>query len=356
MDRSVQIKKINSSARGREIVISDIHANLQLYQKLLQKLRYIPNRDRLILLGDLIEKGNQNLEMVHFVMQQVKEEDVHCIMGNCDFIAKNVLFNYRLSFLRSVLASRKNSLIHEMADQLHISYETMPMDRYCQCLREHFLEELSFLNDLPHVIESEDRIYAHSAISSEENYGKDFKEVMAQPMFLKRNNSFHKTVVVGHMPVTEYCTTIASFDPIYDAKQNVWSIDGGNMVKEGGQLNALIFDHGRISTERIDDLPEKRVVNDVKPRIQIPFFINWNNGKIEILEKNETQCLVYSPYLHRTFWIDRFFIHENKGTDYTNYEIPLKKGDYVKIVCTYHDKIQVKKDGLLGWTYKKNID
>lgn len=356
MDRSVQIKKLEYPASGREIVISDIHANLQLYQKLLQKLHYIPNQDRLILLGDLIEKGNQNLEMVHFVMKQVKEEDVHCIMGNCDFIAKNVLFSYRLSFLRSVLYSRKNSLIHEMAAKLDISYETMPMDRYCQCLREHFLEELSFLNDLPHVIESEDRIYAHAAISSEECYGKDFKEVMAQPMFLKRNNSFHKTVVVGHMPVTEYCTTIANFDPIYDAQQNIWSIDGGNVVKEGGQLNALIFDHGTVSTERIDDLCEKRAIKDVDPGIQIPFFINWNNGKIEILEETTIQCLVYSPYLHRTFWIDRFFIHKNKGTDYTNYEIPLKKGDYVKIVCAYHDKVQIKKDGILGWTYKKNID
>ena len=43
---------------------------------------------------------------------------------------------------------------------------------------------------------------------------------------------FHKKVIVGHLPVTEYCHSIASFDPIYDGSTNVYSIDGGNVVKK----------------------------------------------------------------------------------------------------------------------------
>lgn len=45
-----------------------------------------------------------------------------------------------------------------------------------------------------------------------------------------------------------------------------------------------------------------------------------------------------------------------KGTDYTNYEMPLKKGNHVKIVFAYQDKVQIKKDGVLGWTYASNLE
>ena len=64
-------------------VISDIHGNLDLYLKLLDQISYKPNEDCLILLGDLIEKGKRNLDTLHYIMHQVQNEDVHCIMGNC---------------------------------------------------------------------------------------------------------------------------------------------------------------------------------------------------------------------------------------------------------------------------------
>ncbi len=100
MNRSVVIQKLETKAK-RKIVISDIHGNLDLYLKLLDQISYKPNEDCLILLGDLIEKGKRNLDTLHYIMHQVQNEDVHCIMGNCDFIAKNVLYSYRLDFFKT---------------------------------------------------------------------------------------------------------------------------------------------------------------------------------------------------------------------------------------------------------------
>lgn len=87
MNRDVVISKLETKAK-RKIVMSDIHGNLDLYQALLNKIDYKPGVDCLILLGDLIEKGKRNLDTLHYIMHQVQTEDVHCIMGNCDFIAK----------------------------------------------------------------------------------------------------------------------------------------------------------------------------------------------------------------------------------------------------------------------------
>lgn len=361
MNRNVIVKNLDKNRKGRTIVISDIHANLDVYLGLLQKVNYQKNIDRLILLGDMIEKGPKNLETLHYIMHQVKTEDVQCIMGNCDFIAKNVLFSYRLDFLNHVLSFRKESLIHEMAHEIGIQFSKhCDMQEFCQQLRKHYLKELCFLNDLPHVLTDEDTIYVHASLVNEQTYGKDFREVMTQPFFLHQDHHFKKKVIVGHLPVTEYYKKIADFNPIYDAKRNIYSIDGGNIVKQGGQLNALIFQENTVTIESYDELPQKKVIRDVKEHVQIPFFITWNHGQVDILKREEKQSYVYSPYLNRKFWVENEFLSisntEIKATDYTNYEMPLKKGDIVKVISTYQDKAQIKKNGILGWTYISNLE
>ena len=360
MKRNIQIQNLKTNAK-RKIVISDIHGNLDAYKKLLNKVQYTPKQDCLILLGDLVEKGAKNLDTLHFIMNQVQNEDVHCIQGNCDFIVKNVLYSYRLPFLKHVLGFRKASLIHEMANQIQLSIdEKSNMSEVCQILRQNYLKELSFLNDLPHILEDENHIYVHAGLVSDKNYGNDFSQVLTKQFFLHTNEHFHKTVIVGHMPVTEYCRHIASFDPIYDAQHNIYSIDGGNVVKEGGQLNALIFEKNLTKIVRYDRLPEKKVIHDVLYHPQIPFFITWNHGKVQILERQKKQSKVYNPYIRRTFWVENEFLTQEQGifkaTDYTNYEIPLKKGETVKIVFAYQDKVQIKKNGILGWTYRSNLE
>lgn len=359
MRRNV-IHKVIPDFDGRTIIISDIHGNLDLYTKLLDKVKYTPEKDRLILLGDLVEKGPKSLDTLHKIMDQANNENVFVIMGNCDFIARNVLYSYRLEFLAHVLSFRKNSLIHEMAHKLNI--EILPntnMSLLCATLRKHFLKELCFLNDLPHVLEDSTHIYSHAAIMNEHDFGTDFSQVMTTSFFLNKAGYYKKKVIVGHLPVTEYCDHIASFDPIYDAKHNIYSIDGGNMVKKGGQLNALLFEKNRSIIERVDSLIEKEVLYDVPYKTQIPFFVTFNHGQVQVLERTNKQSFVYCPYLKRSFWVENEFISvsntEIKATDYTNYEMPLKKGEKVKILFEYQDKVQIKKNGILGWTYRSNL-
>ena len=360
MNRKIKVKKLDEKSKGKTIFISDIHGNAKSYNKLLEICRFDIHKDRLILLGDLLEKGPQNLELLHQIMNQVKEGDVHCLMGNCDFTVKNAFLSYRLDFLKKILTVRKHSLLHEMAKQINLTFhENTEMESFCQQLRYHFYEEMSFCNDLPHIIETEDIICTHAGIQSETFYGDDFRIPMTTPFFFHTEQKFTKKVICGHMPVTEYQKHIAHFDPIYDVSKNIYCIDGGNVVKEGGQLNALIFEGNKIYTKRTDNLPEAIVQHDVEKDNAIPMFVTWNHGEIEILQTRNDQSYVYSPYLKRSFWVDRFFIEKRNGkyyaSDYTNYKIPLKQGNRVKIVKTYGNKAQIKKDGVLGWTYKENV-
>ncbi|MGI6512544.1 MAG: metallophosphoesterase [Catenisphaera adipataccumulans] len=356
MNRNVVIRSLDAHA-GRTIIISDIHANLKAYHALLKKVGYRPQIDRLIIDGDFLEKGHDNLAILHELMRQSQTEDVHCIMGNCDFVCKNALYSYRLTFLRKILLMRPGSVLNEMGAELGLKIKPdTDMAVFCQTIRRHFLAELAFVNDLPHVIETPDTIIAHSAIQSPDHYGDDFREVINHSFYLREDlPRFEKRVVVGHMPVTEYCRRIASFNPIYDASRNIYSIDGGNVVKSSGQLNALILEGNRVSYASWDDLPETTVLEDVPAQTVLPFFVNWNEGHVTIRKCEGRQLYVYNEHLNRSFWVDEAFYRDHKVSEYTNYQMPLKKGERVKIVFPYGDQVQIKKNGILGWTYTSSL-
>lgn len=344
--------------KGREIVISDIHGDLDTYEKLLKKLDYKPGADRLILLGDLVEKGTQNLPLLRRIMQQTKEENVHCIKGNCDFTATNFLLSYRLDYIHKILMERKKSLIHEMIDEAGLPPmdENTDMDQLAEELRRRYLPELTFLHSLPHMLVTRSRIYVHAGLQNEKTGAEDFRDVMTCPLFDQTAPAFNKTVVVGHMPVTEYCIRKADFSCRFNAAKNIWSIDGGNVVKRAGQLNALVFEGNLIWTEYADSLPTVQVLHTVQAENPSPFFVPWNHGEVVLLEQGPLQSRVHSPYLNRSFWIDNEFLRDNRGSDFTNFHMPVVAGEEVSLVCLYGKKAQIKKHGVLGWTDALNLD
>ena len=344
--------------QGRTIAISDIHGALDTYRKLLAKVDYDPEEDRLILVGDLIEKGPQNLETLRFIMKQAREDkEFYALMGNNDFVAKNALYSYRLDFLKSVLLQRKASLIHEMIAEsgLEPLNENTDMDQLCMQLRKRYLAELSFLNDLPHVITTPTTIFAHSGISNEETFADDFKDIMTRFQFEKEDHQFNRMVVVGHTPVSEYCSFFPEFNPRYDRRKNIYSIDGGNVLKKSGQLNALILRRNFMRTVNTDDLPKVRVLHTTQPKNEGSFFINHTNSKVDIVERGEKESYVYSDHLHRHVWIDNDFIVNGFASNYTNYELPLQAGTTVHLVNIWNNRAQVKHHGVMGWTDLSNL-
>lgn len=360
MNRQIIVKELQPTNK-RTLLISDIHGNLKAYKSLLKKAEYDPKKDRLLLLGDLMEKGTDSFDLLQYVMKQCKEEDVHCLMGNCDFVAKNVLFSYRLEFLRSVLLARKNSLIHQMAKRIGMEpLNTFTnMSDYCHELRQHFLKELCFLNDLPHVMFDDKHIFTHAGLVSEDDFGPDMRFAMTMPYFLKSRQKFKKQVFCGHMPVSEYDNEIACFDVKYNGKNNIYSLDGGNMVNVAGQLNCLILDKNDIHSISVDDFEKAEALVSTHPGNPAPFYLSFQNAHVDVLKKEDRQSYVKAEGIERSFWIENEFLQQVKdgyiATGYTNYEMPLNEGETVSIVRTYQDKVQIKKNSRLGWTYKKNL-
>ena len=69
------------SQKLRTICIGDIHGCLQEFDELIKKLEYNPIHDRIILLGDLIDRGENSVGVV----ARAREMDLECVMGNHDY-------------------------------------------------------------------------------------------------------------------------------------------------------------------------------------------------------------------------------------------------------------------------------
>ena len=68
----------------RVLAISDIHGCKALLERLLNKLDYRPGTDALVLAGDLLTKGEENMAMLDFAMELSLLPDVYILLGNCD--------------------------------------------------------------------------------------------------------------------------------------------------------------------------------------------------------------------------------------------------------------------------------
>ena len=67
----------------RTLVISDIHGELELFDKLLEKANYNNEQDQLILLGDYIDRGANSKGVIERVIE-LKENCAIVLKGNHD--------------------------------------------------------------------------------------------------------------------------------------------------------------------------------------------------------------------------------------------------------------------------------
>ena len=75
----------------RVLVTSDIHGHCDQLRQLLEKASYAPEKDVLVIVGDMLEKGWQNLETLRFVMHLSETGKVYTLIGNADTTLYNLL-------------------------------------------------------------------------------------------------------------------------------------------------------------------------------------------------------------------------------------------------------------------------
>lgn len=346
--------------KGRRILaISDIHGNLSYFRALLDKVTFC-EKDILILLGDFLEKGPQSLDTLRFIMELTEKYTVWPVCGNCD--GWHSIYRRdpeeMSSPVREYLNEKPQALLSQMCAKIGFPV-TPDMDiiKMRDALREPFRAEFEFLENLPHIIDTPHYTFVHGGLPEGRLDELDAFKCMKNDCFMHQGRHFDKWCIVGHWPVMLYGENITCANPIIDRESRIISIDGGCVLKDDGQLNALIIpDSGSEDFDFIsyDHFPKHRVC---APQQASPhsYYIRWGDNTVRVLNRGDEFSLcehMRTGYrmeiLNKYLYSDEACTHCNDCTDYV---LPLEVGDTVSVVEKTGHGYLVKHKGVSGWYF-----
>lgn len=355
------IKHLHFPPLSRILVISDIHGNLPYLKGLLEKLHFSGD-DQLVIDGDFLEKGAYSLETLRFLMSLSEKGNTHVICGNCDdwHLIFDPSWTWRAEEqTMQYLIQKKCGLLWDMCNACGLDpFDLESFGAAKDVLREKFSREFSFLSALPYAIETEHYIFTHAGMCPDKPLCQHSrKELNRCDALLKKDWSFEKWLIVGHWPVVLYGEDRVCANPIICREKKIISIDGGCVLKDDGQLNALIIPFAGsedFSFEAYDPFPVKTVLQ-AQQEGERSYYIRWGDSRVQVLQRGEEFSLcrhVRTGYemeiLTRYLFSDSEFTDCNDCTDYV---LPLTVGDAVSIIEETSRGYFVKHKGCSGWYY-----
>ena len=355
-DPPARVERLALDACRRVIVISDVHGNLAYLTALLDRLR--PGEDELVIFdGDFLEKGEQSLETLRLVMRLCAEGRAKAVCGNCDEWSEIFSMDREAdSHVMRYMAHRRRGLLWDMLTALGRDPLGKELGAYKDELRDAFAPEWAFLSAIPHAIESERFIFAHSGVCADKPLeAHRASELVKFDDFLAHAGSFDKWVIVGHWPVMLYHESIVDANPIIDRARRIVSIDGGCVLKDDGQLNALILPRTAeedFSVVSYDPFPTARVKRDQRGS-ERSYYIRWGDSELHVLERGAE--FSHCRHLRTGYEMDvltKYLFTDAEITgcnDCTDYVLPLRAGDTVSVVERTSRGFFVKHNGISGW-------
>ena len=354
------IRKVDIPAGRRIIAVSDIHAHVHLFRRLLEKVKFSRD-DILFIVGDIIERGPDTLGTIRTVMELSRTHTVYVSTGNWDFWKVSQIVHGEVEDLwKNVLERRMwspSNMMDEFCRELALPLESADdLARALPEIRRTFAEELDFLTGLPTMIETQDYIFVHGGLPTE-----DYEERLKMPCrvflknddFMRQGRSFSKYVVVGHWPVVLYCEDRPCFMPRIDRESRIIGIDGGCGVKRDGQLNALIISsNGEFSVESCDDFPVQTALERQQASVD-PVAIHYGNSAVEVLARGEEFATVRHVSSGRVMEVPADYLYGRNGAweceDITDALLDVMPGDELSILRRTSRGVYARKNGFAGW-------
>ena len=356
---------LNISDNHRLLFISDIHGNVSGFKSILKKAEFTKD-DYLFLIGDIIEKGNNSVLLVDYILELIEQGyKVYGIMGNCDElleymippINKESLLNYALT---------KKTILNELAGKLNLRItRESNLNTICWYCYRNFKKYYDYLLNLPHIININDKItLVHGGIDDESNLPSDPNLVMKNDNFYSKSDRKKRIMIVGHYPTINYHDDYPNLNPIIDLNKNIISIDGGNVVVPWGQLNLLVIDNindMNISYITYDDFKEITINDDVYGNNLKLFNMPPFDNEVDLLDENLDYFICKHKKSGTIVPILKVFVYysEKRKTHYAydafNYMPNLKKGSVVKLVYYAKPYCVIKVNGVVGLIDSKYI-
>ena len=350
--------------RRRIIVVSDIHGNLAYLRGLTDRLR-LRGDDQLILLGDLVEKGPESLGTLRYILSLRDRCRLYPVLGNCDcwhlWVDENSARWFNAGWdkatlthlLRQKAAARSGLLLDMCAEMGFPLREDTDIPRLKAALREAFPAEFDFLRSMPFALETDEYMFVHGGVPPGETLeSAGAWRCMKLDNFYAARPHMKKWTVVGHTPVCLYGKNTISAAPIVDRGSRLISIDGGCVLKDDGQLNALTIRRGKFSVDWYDPFPLARAKTPQR-RSSRSAYIRWGDNEVYPLDLGREWCRIRHERTGYEMDVPTDFLFEAGGVlrvnDVTDFRPGVRPGDVLSVVRETDRGFWVKKNGVSGW-------
>ncbi len=178
--------KVSKPSKGRRIAIGDIHGCYPTFESLVEDKIQLTKEDQLFLLGDYIDRGIRNREVLDYILELLEDGfQIYPLIGNHEyFVLRDVAFCERKKNPRQI-----RDLI-ESKDLLGSNGEIEK-------------KYLTFFQDLPYYYELDHFILVHAGLDfKEENPLTDrMSMIYARNYEVDQTKINGKTVVHGHTAI-----------------------------------------------------------------------------------------------------------------------------------------------------------
>ncbi|TWT05417.1 serine/threonine protein phosphatase [Planococcus sp. CPCC 101016] len=209
----------------RTLIISDIHGELELFDKLLQKTKFDATEDQLILLGDYVDRGPDAKGVLERVIE-LKKQGAIVLRGNHD----QMMLDAAKDEPDAKVSWARNGALPTLQ-----SYDSLIKDMTLPTA-DVFWKHIDFIKEMDYYHETDEYVFVHAGVQP----GKPVQQTDPFILIWIREEFYkvysgNKTVVFGHTPAFLLRGT-NNYD-VYFGDNRIIGIDGG--AAYGGQLNCL---------------------------------------------------------------------------------------------------------------------
>ena len=363
-DPRVTVARAELPKGRRVLILSDIHGHHQALQKLLRRLSFSAE-DTLVVAGDLLEKGKESLPVIRTLMTLSGQGRVFVLPGNMDVYTLSKLLSDDPKERRELfeIAPRMvewwgGCLLMEMCAELGLPFSPDMDDAEAQrAILSHFEKELDFLTRLPVILDTPRMTFVHGGLPHlrlDELTGRDSFSLLKCDNFLSRGLSFPKYVTVGHWPVVLYRDRYMDMSPMLIRDRKILCLDGGCGVKKSGQLNCVLWEDPAsdcFSFTWEDELPRATALTAQAPSEDFT-YIKFHDRKVQDIQPDGPD-FVRVRWHGRSVRVPQLAVDTQTpgqlNTDYTDYRLPVQRGDHLSVIRSFGQDHYVRRDGVLGW-------
>lgn len=245
--------------------MSDIHGELDVFKEALVNVNLTNKNNKLILLGDYIDRGNKSCETLYFIkdLSEKFPNQIIPLRGNHeDMFLDDLDAMYPIGefseIKKYITEDEYKTILLKVNNESNELLKSMIIYKYItDLIKVKHKNLISWLKALPFYYETEKQIFVHAGI--DEEFGDYWEIATSDEMFIWKypptTGKFYKDIIAGHTHTSEIAEEESYYKVFWDG-ENHFYIDGSTVISKNIPL--LKYDTVKKRYYSFEKIIEKR--------------------------------------------------------------------------------------------------